>query len=108
MILVIEDNEDMVFMLNAQVKGWEALIVTNAADGMAQLQVKSFTAVFCDVHGIDKDGFTAHSIVKHCAMIGVPCFITTNDPLAADEFKRTHEAETVDKLTTYRALAGVK
>ena len=97
MILIVEDDKSIIECLD-DVLIDKFIIATDAAQAIKLLKEKSFSIVFCDVHGIEKDRFTAHDVVKFCASAGTPCFITTNNPYSASEFRTEYGITCVDKL----------
>lgn len=100
-ILIVEDNEDMVAILQGNTA------ITVAVDAVAALQAlesQTFDRVYCDVHGIEKDGFDARSVIERCVVLGVAVLTTSSDNASNEKFERlfgTGRIEKIDVLSTY-------
>ncbi len=106
MILIIEDDAEWLMML----EGLNALVATDASAGLDLLSAKPVSRVLCDFHGIQKNGKTAHDIVRSCLERGIPCVLTTNDVLTQREFEEKYGIACVTKmemvLTAQSAVAS--
>lgn len=101
---MIDDREDVL----AVVKGiGGADCATDAHGGTTLALTNDYLAVYCDVHGIQKDGYTADFVVSACQMRGTPVTITTNDPLSAQRYA-ARNIPTVSKMKMYGELLKIK
>lgn len=95
-ILVIEDNHELLGLL--RMASSSAAIAPDAKAGLEILASGGIGKVMCDFHGIQKDGKTAHDVVKFCLEHKIPCFMTTSDPIKQVEFLDTYGVMCVSKF----------
>lgn len=76
-IIVVEDHPAIVE--TCRDNGLECY--ENAADALKTLRNSDHVSlVYLDVHGIEKDGVTAHDIALFCRERGITVIVTSSDP----------------------------
>ena len=104
MILVVEDNQDYQGLLRAS--GFTGLLASNAVDALALLETEAISIVYCDFHGIQKDGRDAHWIAEYCAGNDIDFKIATSDFTMVQVFREQYGVGSIDKLDMLRSLSG--
>lgn len=102
-ILVIEDERDFIELIEDRKRDY-VIIAVNAVDALSILLTEQVDMVFCDFHGIQKAGKSAHDVIQHCIAANIPAKITSSDLRTASEFHDRYGVDSVSKIEMIVAL----